>query len=244
MPFSISPSPQLFSNSALDTGANNSSGTAKMSGFLSNTVEEQMKFGMEILLASLKNQIPGKETNTSEMVGTLMQMTAAIQQARSNELLEKGNTIQSSIYATSLTKLEGDMIEYPGNEFTFNGTSQEILYSFGSIATSVTLNITDATTGTLVTTETLDPIQNKGTFSWDGTPTSGSKVPAGGSYKVSLTVLDKSGNNLEKKLSLNSKITSVSYNEDGQPVLKAGNIEIREISGHKGTSLPRVDETI
>ncbi len=206
-----------------------------MNGLLGNTAEEQVDFGMKIFLASLKHQIPGDETNTDEMVRTLMQMTSTIQQARSNQLLEKGNAINSSIYATGLTKFEGDTVEHQGNTFTFDGTSQEMLCSFDKTAAQAVLNIFDVHTQELVRTILVD---TKGELvTWDGKDNIGASA-AKTDYVIRLAALNTEGKQVESKLSLNSKITSTYYDKDNLPVLRSGNIEIREIIGHKRNHQP------
>ncbi len=204
-----------------------------MNGLLGNTAEEQVDFGMKIFLASLKNQIPGNETNTDEMVRTLMQMTSTIQQARSNQLLEKGNAINSSIYATGLTRFEGDTVEHSGNIFTFDGDPQEMFCSFAPTATETYLQIFDAHAAPgskPIQTLVVDP--RGGLVTWDGKDAKGNDAPKA-DYKVFLVALNKDGKQVEAKLSLNSKVTSTYYDKDHRPVLKSGNIEIREIIGHK-----------
>lgn len=204
-----------------------------MNSLLGNTAEEQVDFGMKIFLASLRNQIPGNETNTDEMVRTLMQMTSTIQQARSNQLLEKGNAINSSIYATGLTKFEGDTVEHPGNAFTFDGTPQEMLCSFAPTASEAYLSIYDAHAADgahPVRSILVDP--RGGLVTWDGKDNDGADAPKS-DYVVRLAALNSDRKQVESKLSLNSKVTSTYYDKDNLPVLKSGNIEIREIIGHK-----------
>ncbi|MCX7338900.1 MAG: hypothetical protein NTX76_06460 [Alphaproteobacteria bacterium] len=214
--------------------------THGLTKFLGEDADKQIEFTMRLLLAQMENQIPGNETDTTEMVRSIMGIVTTAQQGKMVSLAEEGNRVNSALYSLTTTNLEGDIVEHEGDLFTIdeaiNDGTQDINVSLPENVAQATLVIADGD-GNLVRALPVPTSAGKHKQTWDGTNESGAKVT--GNYVVSLVAVNGSGAPIGGKVTLNSVITSVAYDDENLPVLMAGDIEIRNFERHQRPRLPQ-----
>lgn len=201
--------------------------TGNMGGLLVDDIKEQLEFSTKLFLTQLQNQIPGNETNTDDMIRTLMGMMQAVQQVRTNTLLEDGTKVQTALFAAEMGRYQGSIAEYEGNIFNFDGKEQEMFVSLPEGTAQAILVISDESG--VVRRLPLDPSLGRRKIVWDGMDDSEINLN-NGIYGTVLVAVDKDGKQLKGgKLTINSLITSVYFDEGNRPVLMAGDVEIDNI---------------
>ncbi|MHA1558896.1 MAG: flagellar hook assembly protein FlgD [Alphaproteobacteria bacterium] len=193
---------------------------------LSEDVDKQVEFTTKIFLAQLENQIPGDETNTNEMIQTLMGMMANAQQTKTNTLLEQSTQLSSLLYSLSLIGLQGNEVEYTGDSFYLHDNrNAEIICSIPEQTNAAELIILNEE-GIPVWTTQLDPSQLKQKIVWDGKTIENVRSPEG-EYKVIVNAFDGQQHQLATQTSLKGLITSVVFDENNVPLLMSGTKEIQ-----------------
>lgn len=187
--------------------------SSAMGDFMIHDIKEQIDFSTKLFLTQLQNQIPGDETDTNEMVRTLMGMMQATQQVKTNMLMEDQNVLGRQLHSLEMARLQGRMAEYEGDTFSYdgNGSNQEFFATLpGGVAQAVML-IRNG--DSIVQKIMIDPKAGRQKVIWDGTDSNGDSVDSG-VYQADLYAMDGHGTRSVSKLSIVAPITSVMFDEN------------------------------
>lgn len=198
-----------------------------MGDFMINDIKQQIEFTTKLFLTQLQNQIPGNETDTDEMVRTLMGMMQAVQQVKTNMLMEDSNDLSRQLHSLEMARLQGRVAEYEGNVFSFEGNPQEFFATLPGGVTKAALIITDGES--IIQTLECDPTFGRKKIIWDGTNKDGDTVSPG-IYNAELWALDEHGNRSTSKLGITSPITSILFDKhDDKAYFMAGDVRIDSV---------------
>ncbi|QIG78707.1 flagellar hook assembly protein FlgD [Stakelama tenebrarum] len=174
---------------------------------------------LTLMTAQLKNQDPFKPMDNNQMVAQMAQFSSLSGITEMNATL---SSIAQKLGATSTSDvlswvgssvLTQNDIAYPRTDGTLGGS---IL--LGEDATDVTVKIANAD-GEILKTVSLGP-QEAGNldFEWDGTTDNGD-APGSGPFTISVDALDANGNSVSAQTLVWSSVTSVSFDQNGDPIL-------------------------
>lgn len=201
--------------------------SSAMGNFMVNDIKEQIEFSTKLFLTQLQNQIPGNETDTDEMVRTLMGMMQAVQQVKTNMLMEDSNDLERQLHSLEMARLQGRVAEYEGNVFSFEGSPQEFFTTLPGGVSEATIVITDGES--IIQTLACDPSFGRKKIIWDGTNKNGETVTPG-IYNAELWAVDELGNRSTSKLSMTSPITSILFDKhDDRAYFMAGDVRIDSV---------------
>jgi flagellar basal-body rod modification protein FlgD len=147
---------------------------------------------LTLLTTQLQHQNPLDPLDTNQFTAQLVQFAGVEQQLKSNDQLKSLIAIEKSAQATAALAYVGNTVAIDGSTAKFDKSATWNLKA--DQAATATITITSSTGQTAYSgSYTL----NKGnaSFVWDGKGTDGSQWPAG-TYKLTATGKDKSGNDV------------------------------------------------
>lgn len=175
---------------------------------------------MNLLVTQMKNQDPMNPMDTSTFTSQLVQYSSVEQQIKMNSNLADLKALLTTQNAANMVSYVGKTVTADTSSATFDG-SNKTTWSFTSSAASPSAKITvkDSTGATVYsTTQTL----TKGTnaFAWDGTQSSGGTASSG-TYTISVSGNDASGNAVTTDTSVSGTVTDVDFS-GSTPMLTVG----------------------
>ncbi|MDR1872641.1 MAG: flagellar hook assembly protein FlgD [Deltaproteobacteria bacterium] len=202
---------------------------------------------LTLLLTQLQNQDPFNPMEDTEMTAQLAQYSQLEQLTNLNSnvtsmagFIQAQNQFQTLTLIGKEVKAEANVFSVSGGKVDYSGTLEV------DEAAKIQVYIVD---GDGVQVRMYDWGQvNPGSYdlSWDGLNNSGDKVPDG-SYLFQVTATNSAGETMTEGITptISGKVTSVSFDEDGQPVVHLGQsqislsqvMEILESNGSTSTSL-------
>jgi len=210
-------------------GANSTNVQNSISSTPNDGVMGQDEF-LNMLVAQLNYQDPMDPMDSQQFAAQLAQFTSVEQLVSINELLQESTNLQlmlnQSINNTMNAQLIGLEVEADNEIVLFDeGEATPIMYELPGSANSVTLTISDSD-GNVVKTEELGSMpQGEHTYIWDGTNNLGGTAPEG-EYTFEVSAVSAEGNELEVVQFIQGIITGIIYNDEGQAVLKIGDLPV------------------
>lgn len=191
-----------------------SSSSSSVTG--SQTIADSFDTFLSLLTTQLKNQDPTKPLDTNEFTQQLIQYTEVEQLLQSNKKLEA--LLQLSSASTSMS-----LINYVGKEITSAGDTTSLANgtaSWGldipSSSENVTYVIKDAN-GNEVYSKTGALDAGSGSFTWDGTTSTGGTADPG-KYSLNVTAMDANEEAVAVSVSIKGVVDGVDMSGDA-PVL-------------------------
>lgn len=191
-----------------------SSSSSSVTG--SETIADSFDTFLSLLTTQLKNQDPTKPLDTNEFTQQLIQYTEVEQLLQSNKKLEA--LLQLSSASTSMS-----LINYVGKEITSAGDTTSLANgtaSWGldipSSSENVTYVIKDAN-GNEVYSKTGALDAGSGSFTWDGTTSTGGTADPG-KYSLNVTAMDANEEAVAVSVSIKGVVDGVDMSGDA-PVL-------------------------
>jgi flagellar basal-body rod modification protein FlgD len=183
---------------------------------------------LTLLLTQLQNQDPFNPMEDTEMTAQLAQYSQLEQLANLNTNVESmSGYIQAQNQFQTLTLIGKDV----------KAQSNLLSVTNGQVDTTSTLEIAENCKISLYVVDSSGVqvrsydwgLTQAGTyeFVWDGKNNSGAVVPDG-AYQFQVTATDLSGEALTDGIvpQINGKVSSVSFDESGQPIIHIGNIQL------------------
>lgn len=152
---------------------------------------------MNLLTTQMQNQDPLDPMANEEFIAQLATFSSLEQLMSLNSIAQAITLGISSLNNAAMVDLVGMDVVAQGNEFAYSGDGDvELMYDAESAATSGTVTVYDED-GSVVYTEDISGFEEgEGTWTWDGTTTSGAQADEG-SYTFEFTGEDDSGNDVE-----------------------------------------------
>ncbi len=178
---------------------------------------------LQLLTTQLKNQNPLDPLDTNQFTQQLVQFSSVEQQLKTNDFL-------SSLVQANQNSVQTGAVNYIGKTVTAAGVRSEL--TTGGKATwnfkmddAATVNVTikDAD-GNVMYTEKGNMQAGQGTFTWDGTTSTGGKAPAG-TYSITMQGTNAEGKNVPVSTELSGKVTGVDFT-GSEPVLLIGTARV------------------
>lgn len=178
---------------------------------------------LKLLMAQIQNQDPLNPQDNSAYVAQLAQFSNLEQTQKVNSNLDLLLLQARGQSNTEVLGMIGDKVTANGSTITSDGsgTATQVGYTLNASAASTKITITNKT-GEVV--RTIDAGAQKAgyeTVTWDGKNSSGTLQPSG-SYLVSVSATDRSGNAVTATQNMTGTVMAVSYDQ-GYAVLHLDN---------------------
>jgi flagellar basal-body rod modification protein FlgD len=160
---------------------------------------------LTLLTTQLQNQNPLDPLDTNQFTAQLVQFAGVEQQLKSNDQLTSLVKLQTAANATTALAYVGSTVAVDGSTAKFDGSATWNLKA--DKAATATITITSST-GQTAYSGTYNLDQGNASFVWDGKGNDGSQWPAG-SYKLTATAKDTSGNDVAIATEMQGVVDSV-----------------------------------
>ena len=182
-----------------------------------NTVADSFDTFLTLLTTQLKNQDPTKPLDTNEFTQQLIQYTEVEQLLQSNKKLEAMLKLSTANTSMSLINYVGKEITTKGDTINLGSTgSGDWALESPKASNEATYVVTDAN-GNEVYSTTGALGAGSGSFSWDGTTSTGSRADPG-NYTLTVTAKDADDKTIAVESSVRGLVDGVDMSED-VPVL-------------------------
>jgi flagellar basal-body rod modification protein FlgD len=180
---------------------------------------------LRILTAQLANQDPTKPLDSNAFVAQLAQFSALEQQQNTNDTLTQMLALQQSASGTSAVAMVGKDALYDAHQMDLASDGQiTVNATLSSDATDTIMEVDDADGNVIRRQHFGAKSAGSNSLTWDGMNDSGA-LQAPGSYYISVSAVDISGNPVSVTQQGRARITGVVF-EDGSPQLLIGNTSI------------------
>jgi flagellar basal-body rod modification protein FlgD len=187
---------------------------------------------LQLLLTELENQDPTDPVSTSEMTNQFCSLTQVTQLETANEYLENLVLYSSSVNNSLSVAFIGKTISYSSGEISISGGAAEsVSFSLASDAKNVSITISDEDGNTVDTVDLGSLSEGAHSFTWDCISSDGTTA-ADGTYTLSISATDGSGNSVSASTSGSATVSGVVY-KDGVSYLvtDAGEIPLGSVTG-------------
>jgi flagellar basal-body rod modification protein FlgD len=178
---------------------------------------------LSLLVTQMQNQDPTSQSaqDPNQMVQQLTSFSQLQQTQQTNDLLAAISGLNTSLLQAQASSLMGKQVQLSGSGFhLMNGKASMALNLAGDA--SVVLTVKDLQGNTVATLNQGTLKKGDNTITWDGTGSSGAKLPDG-NYTVSVKAVDGAGKDVAATPSLFATVDAVSY-ANGQVMLQSGGI--------------------
>jgi flagellar basal-body rod modification protein FlgD len=170
---------------------------------------------LNLLTTQLQNQDPTNPMDAGQFTQQLVEYSQVEQQISTNATLSTISNSLSVSNATSMLSYVGQTVTADGSQTTLQNGNAQWSFSLDRAATA-TVNVLDSS-GNVVYSQTSPYASGANTFTWNGQGTGGSTEPAG-TYTISVTGQDSSGNAATVTTAVTGTVTGVDFSS-GQPYL-------------------------
>ena len=180
---------------------------------------------LKILTAQLANQDPTAPMDSNAFVAQLAQFTALEEQQNTNDTLTQMLALQQSSSQTNAVAMVGKDAVYNASQMDLSaGGTISVNATLAATAGDVIMEVDDAS-GNAVRHQSFGPrTAGNQTLTWDGLNDSG-VAQSPGTYGVSVSATDLSGNAVSVTQQARGRITGVSF-QNGTTQLMIGNTTI------------------
>jgi flagellar basal-body rod modification protein FlgD len=180
---------------------------------------------LKILTAQLANQDPTAPMDSNAFVAQLAQFTALEEQQNTNDTLTQMLALQQSSGQTNAVAMVGKDAIYNASQMDLStGGTISVNATLAATAGDVIMEVDDAN-GNAVRHQSFGPLTaGSQPLTWDGCNDSGATQPPG-TYSVSVSATDLSGNAVSVTQQARGRITGVSF-QNGTTQLMIGNTTI------------------
>ncbi len=183
----------------------------------------------KILLAVMKNQIPGEDRDPMKMMEGVFQMISAGQQSKQTHILEKFGNQFNQLLQVSMGGYIGRQVGFESDKIMLKDQPRDIMFTMPPSARNAEIHIFDKYNNPVFQQElsTKAGLQH---FVWDGHNQNNQDLPQG-EYRVLVKIANHQGS--EKALStvMVGQVDEVSVNKEGKNVVIVDNqaIPIQDI---------------
>ena len=172
-----------------------------------------------LLTTQLKNQSPLDPLDTNQFTQQLVQFASVEQQLKTNATLTSLVAASKASTAATAASLVGTNVTIDGSQSDFSSGSASWNLTSAKAGTA-TISIADST-GAIIATQTKTLAAGAQTFTWDGRAANGNTVTQG-TYKVSITARDASGQMIDVSTDVTGQVASVDLSGDAAQITVGG----------------------
>ena len=179
---------------------------------------------LQILMAQIQHQDPLQPMDDTTFVTQLAQFSSLEQQVTTNQLLQSQASSQTAMQNTQDVDLVGKTVTIDGSSVALgsNGLGAPFGFSLSSPAQTVDVAVTDSSGNPVRTMHLGAEPAGMVNATWDGRDDSGTQQPPG-SYSISVTAKDASGNTIFVSQQSTGVVQSLSFGQGAaQLVLSNG----------------------
>jgi flagellar basal-body rod modification protein FlgD len=203
--------------SAPGTNTGTSSSNNNSSSNNTATIANNFQTFLTLLTTQLQNQNPLDPLDTNQFTAQLVQFAGIEQQMKQNEQLTSLINIEKSAQSTQALVYVGNTVAVDGSKAQFDGSATWNLKAPKD--TNATITITNSA-GQTVYSGSYSLQQGNASFVWDGKGNDGTQWPKG-TYTMSATGKDSSGNNVAISTEIQGVVDSVDLTAS-PPLLSIG----------------------
>jgi len=192
-------------SSTSSTTSSNSSSTASSTSSSSTISSSDF---LNLLLSELQNQDPLNATSTTDFMNQLTSYANFTEQQSINSSMTSLASSFSSLVTLNSVNYIGHTVEAKTDTATLSGGSATFGYNLSAASSNVTITVKDSS-GNTVYTGSGSGNQGDNTFTWNGQTTSGTQLPDGGQYTISVTATDSAGNSVFNYATTTGKVTGI-----------------------------------
>ena len=203
-------------------GTNPASASASSTNNATSQLSSNFDTFLQLLTTQLQNQDPLDPMDTSQFTQQLVEYSQVEQQIDTNSNLQSlisQGTQQSAAYATGYL---GKTVTVSGGEGSLQNGQAEWTYNLAAAATSVGVQITDAS-GNVVYSGSGPTAKGNNTVTWNGQDNNGNQLPDG-SYTLSIKAA-AGGNTVTSSVTSVGTVSEVNM-INGVPELMIGSMEV------------------
>lgn len=191
-----------------DVSLNNALDYAQSTKTSSSQLAEDFDDFLILLTTQLQNQDPLSPMDSTEFTNQLVNFAGVEQQINANQKLDSLVALSLGSSFSSALGYVGKDISYLSGEANFDGnTPMKITYAVSGKAEETRINIYDEE-GTLIRTDDLSSVDNKGVYTWDGKNSAGQMMPAG-TYEIGIAALDAENQALKSTTVVSGRVSGV-----------------------------------
>lgn len=179
---------------------------------------------LRLLTTQLRHQNPLDPMDTNEFTAQLVAFSSVEQSIKTNDNLTKLLSLTAANRLTSVVSYIGKTVTATGATTELKGGSAQWSLTLEQTAPDANIIIKDQF-GRTVTDKTATLQSGTHVFSWDGKLADGTTAPEG-SYTISVTAKDASGNNIKLSTAITGVVKSVDLTGD-EPVLTIGEAKVK-----------------
>ena len=207
--------------------------TSSSSGSSTTSKSDTYQTFLTLLTTQLQNQDPTNPVDTTSFTTQLVQMSSLEQQMSTNDKLDEltstvsdlASSVTSSLGTTSgAVSYYGKTVEAKGSTTPLQDGEATWEYDLDSAAASIKLTITDSSGNTVYSDVSSNTAAGTHEVTWDGVGTDGQSY-SGGTYTLSITALDSSGNAIDTTTRFKGAVTAVD-SSSGTAVLSVGDVSL------------------
>jgi flagellar basal-body rod modification protein FlgD len=207
--------------SATGTSPSTSSGVTFKSTTDTTTIANNFQTFLTLLTTQLKNQNPLDPLDTNQFTSQLVQFASVEQQMKMNTQLESLITLEKSSQSTSAMSYLGATATVDGSTTSLkNGAATWVLKA--DKTSSATVSIADSS-GNVAYSGKFTLNAGQQSFQWDGKGSNGQTWPDG-SYKMTITATDASGNPVNVSTQVTGTVDAVDLTTSPAGLTIGGNV--------------------
>ena len=201
--------------SVAGTATNSTLSSSSSSGEIAGNFQQFLL----LLTTQLKNQSPLDPLDTNQFTQQLVQFASVEQQLKTNATLSSLVAASKASTAATASSLVGTNVTIDGSQAPFESGSASWSLTSAKAGTA-TISIADST-GAIIATQTKALTAGSQSFTWDGRATNGDVVTQG-TYKVSITARDASGQKIDVSTDVTGQVSSVDLSGDAAQITVGG----------------------
>ncbi|MGB9117176.1 flagellar hook assembly protein FlgD [Bradyrhizobium sp.] len=212
-------SPVVSGTTPLPTSSSSGSSAGAANALASSQIAGNFQSFLTLLTTQLQNQNPLSPLDTNQFTQQLVEFAGVQQQLNTNDSLATLVSLQQTAQSTQALGFVGKTAVVNGSTAIMTNSTATWQLSAPSNST-VNINITSSTGQTVFTGTYAMNAGNNQPFTWNGKGSDGTQLPDG-SYKLTATAKDSSGNSVAIKTQVEGVVSSVDLTQS-PPLLSIG----------------------
>ena len=212
-------SPVVSGTTPLPTSSSSGPSAAATSALASSQIAGNFQSFLTLLTTQLQNQNPLSPLDTNQFTQQLVEFAGVQQQLNTNDSLATLVSLQQTAQSTQALGFVGKTAVVNGSTATMTNSTATWQLSAPSNS-NVNISITSSTGQTVFTGNYAMNAGNNQPFTWNGKGSDGTQLPDG-SYKLTATAKDSSGNSVAIKTQVEGVVSSVDLTQS-PPLLSIG----------------------
>ncbi len=208
-------------STSVNSSGSVSRATESDSGKASKTLAGDFDNFLKLLTIQLKNQDPTQPLDANAFTNQLVSFSGVEQAVKTNTNLESIINMSKESQINNAVSYLGNVVEVEGSQSELKNGQATFSYDLPSSARNVFVSISDEN-GKVVYAGNGETSVGKHQIIWTGTNQSQQQMPDG-SYNVSITALDDSGQPIVPKTTIIGQVDAVSI-KDGSALLSIGKL--------------------